>query len=334
MSMLIHGDNLAELEKLEKNYKSKIHLIYIDPPFSTNNIFRISKNRTATISMSKNSTIAYKDIMTGEKYLLALKERLKAAYKLLSDSGSLYVHIDCKTAYAVKIILDEIFGSDNFRNSISRIKSNPKNFSQKGYGSMKDTILFYTKSDTYVWNEPRVQPSEKRLSQFTKYDKNGSYTTTPLHAPGETVNGETGKKWRGKLPPVGRHWRYSPKKLKELDEKGLIEWSSTENPRLKIYEKDIREKGVLLQDIWEFKDPQYPVYPTEKNLSMLETIINTSSNPKDIILDFYCGSGTTLLAAARLKRNFIGLDKSPEAIKCAKRKLSDYKPEYKLIQTN
>lgn len=242
--MLIHGNNSEVLSNLRKTYSGKINLMYIDPPFSTKNIFRISKKRTATISMSSDDAIAYKDTIVGTRYFELLRERLIRAYDLLSDQGSLYVHIDCKVAYEVKNILDEIFGPDNFRNSISGIKSNPKNFSQKGYGSMKDTILFYTKSDTYIWNPPRIKPSKEHLDTFTKHDEIGAYTTTPLHAPGETKNGDTGKKWHGKLPPVGRHWRYPRHKLRELDKKGLIEWSSTGNPRLKIYAKDIEEKGV------------------------------------------------------------------------------------------
>ena len=330
MNMLIQGDNLTGLLELQKKYKSKIRLIYIDPPFSTKKIFRVSKDRTSTISMSGDS-IAYKDVLTGTAYLLALKKRLELAYVLLSDDGSIYVHIDCKIAYDVKNILDDIFGIDNFRNSISRIKSNPKNFTQKGYGSMKDTILFYTKSNKFVWNEPRVKPSQERLDQFTKSDQCGKYTTAPIHAPGETKNGDTGKRWHGKSPPIGRHWRYSPKQLTKLEKKGKIEWSSTGNPRLKIYAKEVEKKGVLLQDIWEFKDPQTPTYPTEKNLAMLENIINTSSNPDDFVMDFYCGSGTALLASARNNRNFIGLDESVIAIKCTQKKLDGYKFKLKKL---
>lgn len=330
MNYLIHCDNLYGLTHLQKKYKNKIKLIYIDPPFSTNNVFRISNGRTATISMSTDSKIAYSDTITGEPYFLALKERLKLAYELLSDDGSLYLHIDCKIAYNVKLILDEIFGESNFRNSISRIKSNPKNFSQKGYGSIKDTILFYTKSKDHIWNNPRIQPNDDHLKRFNKKDVKGFYTTTPLHAPNETKNGDTGKKWQGKFPPEGRHWRYSRKRLDELNNDGLIEWSKNNNPRLKIYASRVKERGILLQDIWEFKDPQYPSYPTEKNFNMLETIVSASTNPKDVVLDFYCGSGTTLLACVLNNRKFIGIDKSDKAIQCCKDKLSSHK--YTFIQ--
>jgi len=105
-----------------------------------------------------------------------------------------------------------------------------------------------------------------------------------------------------------------------LDNAGLIEWSSNGNPRKIIYadEKD----GKKMQDIWEFKDYQYPVYPTEKNLDLIKTIISASSNEHSVVMDFFCGSGTTLIAAQELGRNWVGIDKSPKAIQITKEKLS------------
>lgn len=155
---------------------------------------------------------------------------------------------------------------------------------------------------------------------FKKIDKDGRrYTTIPLHAPGETTNGATGQPWRGMMPPKGRHWRSPPYILEELDKQGLIEWSKTGVPRKKIYadEKD----GKKMQDILEFKDPQNPVYPTEKNLELLKLIVGTSSSPDSIVLDCFCGSGTALKAARELGRTWIGIDKSEEAINMALEKL-------------
>lgn len=324
MNIVMHADNLDALKVLRRRYKGKVGLIYTDPPFATNNVFRIDENRANTISAAADAPLAYEDVLRGQEYLDMVKERLQLAYDLLSKEGSLYLHIDCKVGYDMKVVLDSIFGPGRFRNSISRIKSNPKNFAQKGYGSVKDTILFYTKSDRFVWNEPRMPPTRQRLNQFNKEDQRGKYTTAPLHAPGETINGNTGKPWRGTSPPKGRHWRYAPKRLEELDAQGLIEWSKTGNPRLKIYADDIAERGVLLQDVWEFKDPQYPTYPTEKNLEMLEIVIKTSSNSGDLVLDPFCGSGTTLLAAAKYGRKFIGIDNSKLAIDCTCKRLDEY----------
>ena len=117
--------------------------------------------------------------------------------------------------------------------------------------------------------------------------------------------------WRGMPPPAGRHWRYPPQRLEELDAQGLIAWSSTGNPRKKIYAD--QSAGKLPQDVWVYKDPQRPAYPTQKNAAMLERIIRTSSDPGDTVLDCYAGSGGTLLEAARLGRRFIGMDNAPAA---------------------
>ena len=146
------------------------------------------------------------------------------------------------------------------------------------------------------------------------------YTTIPLHAPGETKSGITGGEFNGIKPPAGRHWRSDPKELEELDKQGLIEWSANGVPRKIIYADE--QKGKKIQDIWDFKDYQYPVYPTEKNFALLKLLIQASSNTDSIVLDFFCGSGTTLLAAQELGRQWIGIDKSKEAIKIVKKKLS------------
>ncbi len=134
-----------------------------------------------------------------------------------------------------------------------------------------------------------------------------------MHAPGDTKNGVTGTEWKGKFPPKGRHWRSSPEELDELDNSGLVEWSKNLVPRKKIYADESRGKKV--QDIIQFKDPQKPQYPTEKNLSLLKLLIEMSSDENSIVLDCFCGSGTTLKAAQELGRKWIGIDSSAEAIK-------------------
>jgi adenine-specific DNA-methyltransferase len=213
--------------------------------------------------------------------------------------------------------MDEIFGEENCINEITRIKCNPKNFARPAYGNIKDIILFYRKSGKYIWNEPTVEMDEEDIERlYPKTDPDGNrYTTTPLHAPGETRDGPTGKPWRNLTPPSGRHWRYPPEELERLDREGLIEWSRTGNPRKIIYAHEARARGKKLQDIWDFRDPQYPTYPTEKNMRMLEVMVSASSNEGDIVLDCFSGSGTTLLAAERLGRRWIGIDNSPVAIK-------------------
>lgn len=319
---LIHADNLSTLKTLLDDYSGKVDLVYIDPPFATNGHFKISEDRANTISSSNGDAIAYSDTLVGAEFLEFLRERLILLRELMSDRGSIYLHIDYKIGHYVKIIMDEVFGRDRFRNDIARIKCNPKNFSRKAYGNIKDLILFYSKSENPIWNEPRTpftEADEDRL--FKKIDENGRrYTTIPLHAPGETNNGNTGKEWKGIKPPKGRHWRSEPSLLEEWDKQGLIEWSVNGVPRKKIFLDE--KEGKKMQDIWEFKDPQYPKYPTEKSFDLLKFIVEASSNEGDLVLDCFCGSGTTLIAAQGLGRSWIGIDQSGQAIKVAQKKLA------------
>lgn len=233
---LIKGDNLCVLNKLIKDYdlKGKVDLIYIDPPFATKNIFRISDTRTSTISGSLDDEIAYSDTLSGYKYLEFIRERLILLHELLSDKGSIYLHIDYKIGYYIKIIMDEVFGIKNFRNDITRIKCNPKNFKRKAYGNIKDMILFYSKTNNPIWNEPSTKYTpEDEQKLFSKINEEGRrYTTIPLHAPGEL---KVFKPFKGVMPPKGRHWRSSIEVLEDLDNKGLIEWSKNGNPRKIIF---------------------------------------------------------------------------------------------------
>lgn len=321
---LIKGDNLEIMKYLIDEYglKGKIDFVYIDPPFATKNIFKISEGRANSISKSSTGVIAYDDSMIGAEYLEFIRERLILLRELMSEQGSIYFHIDCKVGHYIKVLMDEIFGEEHFINDLTRIKCNPKNFKRRAYGNIKDMVLFYSKTRHYIWNEQKKPLSEDDIERlFKKIDKDGRrYTTIPLHAPGETKEGPTGQPWRGMKPPKGRHWRCDPVVFDELDKQGLIEWSKTGVPRKKIYADE--SEGKKIQDILEFKDPQKPIYPTEKNLDLIKLFIKTSSNDDSIIFDCFCGSGTTLKAAQDLGRKWIGIDKSDEAIKIAIKRLA------------
>lgn len=325
-SLLFKGDNFEALSFLLKKYKNKIDLVYIDPPFNTANDFYVSDTRANSISSNKNSVLAYSDKMTKEEFLEFLRERLVLIKELLSDKGSIYLHIDYKIGQYVKIIMDEIFGEENFKNDITRIKSNPKNFYRRAYGNEKDMILFYSKNaKDNIWNDLRIPLDDDEINEkFKKIDKNGRrYTTIPLHAPGETKNGITGKPWRNIPVPEGRHWRTDPAEFDKLDEQGDIEWSSNGNPRIKKYADE--HEGKRIQDIWKFKDPQKPIYPTEKNMDMIKRIILQSSDEDSIVLDCFAGSGTTLECANTLGRKWIGVDNSNVAIKkIREREIGEY----------
>lgn len=315
-NLLIFDDNLNAMQFLlqEKAYKNALDLIYIDPPFATNNTFRMG----STISASLSANVAYDDKFGLETYLEFLYYRFILMREMLSEKGSIYVHTDSKIGHYVKIVLDEIFGKERFINDITRIKCNPKNFAKKGYGNVKDSILFYSKGADFIWNEVSQKVSQSDLAKrFNKRDEKGAYTTIPLHAPGETKNGESGQEWNGLKPPKGRHWRCALSELDSLQKEGLIEWSKNGNPRKKIYAKDYGYKKI--QDIWEFKDSQKVLYPTQKNTALLRQILLMSSNENSLVMDCFCGGGGFLQEASCLKRKFIGIDESAQAIEINKK---------------
>lgn len=307
---LYHGDNLGVLAALtqDKSITGNVRLVYIDPPFATDATFE-----------SRKQKYAYDDSVVGPAFIESLRERLILIHNLLADDGSLYLHLDERMAFHFRIILDEIFGGQNLRSFITRKKCNPKNYTRKTYGNIADYILFYSKTENYVWHRS-VEPwgNEHAIKEYQYVDEQGRrYKKVPIHAPG-VRNGETGKPWRGKLPPPGKHWQYIPATLDEMDARGEIYWSPNGNPRRKIYLED--SKGVPVQNIWlDMRDAHnqnihITGYPTEKPPDLLKRIIEASSNPGDLVMDCYAGSGTTLAIASRLGRRWIGVDESDEAI--------------------
>jgi adenine-specific DNA-methyltransferase len=308
----IFGDNYFILKKLMDNYRGKIDLVYIDPPFGTGQDFNSIENHSA-----------YSDKIVDSEFLEFLRKRLFLIKELLSERGSIYLHIDKKIGHYVKIIMDEVFGFNNFINDITRIKCNPKNFARNAFGNYSDMILYYSKNrDEQIWNELKEPMLEdKRKELFPKKSPSlGYFTTHPIHAPGITIDGDTGLEWKGLLPPKGRHWRYSRAVLTELDEKGLIEWSNTGNPRKKVFANE--HKGFKIQDVWEFKDKglSYVDYPTQKNDALIERIILNSSYEDSIVLDCFSGSGSTLRVANNLKRKWIGVDNSTHSFEVIKKR--------------
>ncbi len=320
LNSIYKGDNLYILKQLLKEYREKIDLVYIDPPFGTNQDF-----------IAYDGITGYSDKITDAEFLEFFRKRLIILKELLSSNGSIYVHIDKKMGHYVKIVMDEVFGEKNYVNEITRIKCNPKNFARKAYGNYTDIIFFYTKErDNNIWNDITI-PLEKYREEelFPKLDENGRrYTTHPLHAPGITKDGPTGGLWNGMYPPEGRHWRYAPEVLDELLNAGLIEWSDTGNPRKIVYLND--HKGKKPQDVWEYKDKgsKYSTYPTEKNSDMLKFIIENSSNEGSIVLDCFAGSSSTLVQAGKLGRKFIGIDCMEDAINVGKKNLTKEKISY------
>jgi adenine-specific DNA-methyltransferase len=308
---LYFGDNLPILAGLtrDSSLANKVRLVYIDPPFATETVFH-----------SRKLTHAYEDILAGTEYIEFLRQRLILLRNLLAEDGSIYVHLDNKMVFHIKIVMDEIFGAENFRNCITRKKCNPKNYTRRQYGNVADYILFYTKSDNYIWNKPLEAWTKERAKEYQYVDPktNRLFMKVPVHAPG-IRKGKTGKPWRGVEPPPGKHWQFPPSSLDEMDARGDIYWSSNNNPRRKVYLDE--SAGVGVQDIWlDYRDAHnqnilITGYPTEKNSELLTRIVAASSGPGDLVLDCFSGSGTTLAVADGLKRRWIGIDSSEEAVR-------------------
>jgi adenine-specific DNA-methyltransferase len=312
VNSLYYADNIYVLPSLlaDDSVRGRIRLIYIDPPFATKSVFQ-----------SRSLNDAYQDLLSGAHYVEFMRERLIFLRELLAEDGSIYVHLDENMAFYVKVVMDEVFGKSNYRNWITRKKCNPKNYTRKTFGNISDYILFYTKSDNYVWKRPIQDWTEETARKEYQYLEEGTgrrYKKVPIHAPG-VRNGETGKPWRGMLPPPGKHWQFPPKTLDAMDARGEMYWSPTGNPRRKIYLDS--SNGVPIQDIWtQFRDAhnqniRITGYPTEKNPDLLALIIKASSNEGDFVLDCFSGSGTTLGVASQLQRRWIGIDNSPESIR-------------------
>lgn len=309
---LYFGDNLAVLQELsvEPSVRGRIRLIYIDPPYATNTVFQ-----------TRDLQDAYVDLLTGDTYLTFMRDRLILLRDVLADDGSIYVHLDGKMVFHVKVLMDQIFGASCFRNMITRKKCKTKNYTRNSYGNVSDYILFYSKTARPVWNRQYEPWSDaKILSEYPFVEENTGrrFKRVPVHAPG-IRNGATGQPWRGIMPPKGKHWQLTPDKLEELDKCGEIHWSRTGNPRRKVYLDT--SKGIPVQDIWlDFLDIDNQNtlatgYPTEKNIDMLKRIILASSNEGDWVLDCFAGSGSTLAAADELDRRWIGVDISNQSIK-------------------
>lgn len=308
---LYHADNINVLNSLlqDKAVCGKVTLIYIDPPYNTGGVFE-----------TRDFKHAYNDYFSIDNYLSFMRKRLELMYCLLSNEGSIYIHLDSNMIFHVKVMMDEIFGMQNFKGMITRKKCKSKNFTRKTYGNISDYILFYSKSENPIWNRPYEDWSdEKILKEYPYIEENTGrrYKKVPVHAPG-TRNGATGMSWRGLMPPQGKHWQFTPDKLEEMDAKGEIYWSANGNPRRKVYLD--RSNGIPVQDIWlDYLDVNnqntlITGYPTEKNVDMLKRIVETSSRSGDIVLDCFAGSGTTLVAAEELGRQWIGIDIGEEAI--------------------
>jgi len=338
---LIWGDKKYVLPSLLPEFAGKVNLIYIDPPFDTGADFSF----TATVpdhpdtpeddsfSFTKEPSLiehkAYRDTWGRglDSYLQWFYETAVLLHELLHETGSLYVHLDWHVVHYAKCVLDEVFGPELFQNQIVWPRTNPQK-TRKGFGRVHDVLLLYAKTEEFNWN-PQLRPlSEMHLQRhYRRQDEHGrKYDVAELTAPG-TTKGPSGQPWRGyDVAALGRHWRFSPETLDELDKAGRIYWPSKGGfPRLIRYLDEV--KGTPVGDVWDDISPLNMVakeridYPTQKPEALLERIIKASSNPGDLVLDCFVGSGTTAAVAEKLGRRWIACDLSRFAIHTTRKRL-------------
>jgi site-specific DNA-methyltransferase (adenine-specific) len=388
-NMLFYGDNLEVLRGRDADGRpliadESVDLVYLDPPFNSaasyNVLFRAPDGKASdsqieafadTWHWTDSAAHAFHEVVTGRHqragtllramrdalgendmmaYLTMMAVRLIELHRVLKPTGSLYLHCDPTASHYLKLLLDGVFGVENFRNEIIW-KRTGSHGGAKRWGPIHDVILFYSRSDEFLWNRTYEEYDQLYLDKFYRFaDERGRYRLVTLTGAG-TRAGDSGAAWRGVDPTKsGRHWALpagalakaypelsmrglnTQEKLELLDKAGLIYWPTRGSvPQQKRYVDEA--PGVPVQDLITdvrplgTADVERLGYPTQKPVALLERIITASSNPGDVILDPFCGCGTTVHAAQKLGRRWIGIDVTHLAISLIERRLKDAFPE-------
>lgn len=346
MNYLFLGDCLNILR--ENISDNSVDLVYIDPPFNSKRDYNIffDSNEIQTQRVAFEDTWTLKNIqdslaelhtlktdnlyfllITYQKvaphafpYLVMMALRIVEIHRVLKDTGSFYIHCDPTMSHYLKTICDIIFGAKNFLNEILWKRFN-FHADAKRFGTISDRILFYSKTEKFIFNKQFKEYDEKYIeSKFTFVDNDGRrFSLDNLNPPG-------GRGPVYKFNGVTKAWRFTEQKMLELDTSGYI-YKKSKVPRLKRYLDELT--GQAVPDIWDDIAPinsqakERLGYPTQKPKALLERIIKASSNEGDVVLDAFGGCGTTVDAAESLRRNWIVVDISPIAISLIKRRLKD-----------
>jgi DNA modification methylase len=382
MNTLYFGDNLSVLREHVRD--ASVDLVYLDPPFNSNATYNLLFDENAAVAgaqveafrdtwgWGQSAEDAYEDVrraagdlglvMKGIRswlgpntmmaYLAMMAVRLLELRRVLKPTGSLYLHCDPKASHYLKLMLDALFGHDNFRNEVIW-KRTFAHGSASRWGDIHDSILFYSASDRYNWNRVLQALGETYISKKYRFeDERGQYRLVVLTGPG-TTKGASGKRWRGYDPTEsGRHWAVPQRSIEALREEdveiptelhdqlellydhGFIRFPKKRGggqgvPEFKLY----LPKGQPLQDIILDIPPinsqakERLGYPTQKPVALLERIISASSNEGDVVLDPFCGCGTTVEAAERLRRQWVGIDVTHYAVTLIEARLKANHPD-------
>ncbi len=360
MNQLYYGDNLEILRKYLPD--KSIDLIYIDPPFNSNQAYNaFFPSPKVNGSLSKAQIQAFDDtwhwgesteatyqelietapprlvetvksfrLFLGEMdlmaYLVMMAVRLVELHRVLKPTGSFYLHCDPTASHYLKIVLDQVFGIENFRNEIVWERTNAHNMKARYFSRIHDILLFYSRNEDLTWNTQYTEYSKVQLSRYKKDADGRLYTGRDLTM--STVLESRNFEWRGTRPPANRSWGASLEQLERwyVEDRILLKRDGT--PRLdglKVYLDE--QPGKLIPSTW-YDIPRIGNtsserlgYPTQKPETLLERIIQASSNEGDTVLDAFCGCGTAIAVAQRLKRRWIGIDITHLAIAIIKHRL-------------
>ena len=379
MNTLYYGDNLDILQRYIKD--ESVDLVYLDPPFNSNanyNVLFAQKDgaqssaqiqafedtwqwdqnaiQTYTHEVEKGGPVADAlrafNLILGDSnmmaYLTMMAPRLQELRRVLKPTGSLYLHCDPTASHYLKVLLDMVFGAENYRNNISWKRSDTHNDAKKRFSAISDQILFYSKSKDCIFNVVKAPHNESHIKNWfvnlefpdgtiRKMTKNEietgivphesrRFSISDLSSPNPRPN--LMYEYKGyPYPPKG--WRVSRENMEQLDNENRLLFPLSKSGRI-VKKKYLDEQdGIVIGDIWSditqlrANDAERMGYPTQKPLALLERIINASSNPGDVVLDPFCGCGTAIAAAQKLGRNWIGIDITHLAIGLIKRRMED-----------
>ena len=328
-NMLILGDNLQGLKELVVRKRAGmlnnadgspgVRLVYIDPPFATKQDFRGTQDQKA-----------YQDKIAGSQFIEFLRKRLILIREILSFDGCIYLHLDYRKVHYVKVVMDEVFGEQNFVNEIIWQRTASHNDPNR-YGSVHDTILLYRRGANYTWNSPKMSQSAKYIEKFFVYAESPDRTEWMKLKKGEeppdgweryrlgnfaspNPRPNLTYEYKGYSPPANG-WKVNIEKMREMDEQGLLHFPKSINGRIqpKQYLRDTVDNKAV-PDVWTDISPiqansaEKQFYPTQKPEALLERIISASSRVGDIVLDCFSGSGTTPAVSEKLGRRWIAID--------------------------
>ena len=359
---LYYGDNLDVLRRYVPD--ESVDLVYLDPPFNSNasyNVLFKEKSGEESPAQIKAFTDTWEWTQESERtfeqeivlnpdtppnvkemvsafrqfigsnammaYLVMMTPRLVQLRRVLKPTGSIYLHCDPTASHYLKLLMDAVFGAENFRNEITWKRYGAHNDVGQGstrFGRVHDIILLYGKSASVTWHQGFVPLDEsyvRRTYRYVDEETGRRFRTTPLTGPGGAEKGNPVYEWNGHT----RAWRYSQATMQRLHEEGRLYYSRTGYPSRKTYLDESR--GVPMQDVWadiyslSGSNKERLGYPTQKPQALLERIIEASSNEGDVVLDPFCGCGTAVAAAQKLGRRWMGIDITHLAVALMKNRL-------------